>query len=153
MFKHGKKGTRLYRIWLQMKNRCYNAKTSRYPDYGGRGIRVCDEWLHDFQAFWDWSMSHGYADDLSIDRINNNGDYSPDNCRWVSPLVQANNSRHCRVLTFNGESHSISEWSRITGIPRHTISNRVNSYGWTVDKALTVANGAGKRGRHEKDYQ
>ena len=147
MYKHGKKHTRLYRIWQQMKNRCNNTKTGRYPDYGGRGIEVCNEWLNDFQEFWDWSMAHGYADDLSIDRINNDGNYTPDNCRWATSLIQANNSRHCRMLEFNGESHSVSEWSRITGIPRHTISNRINTYGWPVEKALTVPNGAGKRGR------
>lgn len=150
MFKHGKKHTRLYRIWLQMKNRCYNTRTKRYPDYGGRGIKVCDEWLHDFQAFWDWSMTHGYADDLSIDRIDNNGSYTPDNCRWVTQFVQANNSRHCRMLTFKGETHSVSEWSRITGISRHTLSNRIHVYGWSVEKTLTVPNGGGKKWRRNQ---
>lgn len=95
---HGKRKTRLYRIWSGMKNRCTNENTPRYPDWGGRGIKVCDEWLHDFQAFWDWSMSHGYSDELSIDRIDNDGDYSPDNCRWATPKEQRTNQRTKEVM-------------------------------------------------------
>ena len=90
---HGKKDTRLYRIWNHMKTRCYRKSYHAFRHYGGRGIRVCDEWLHDFQAFYDWAMSHGYTDDLSIDRIDTNGNYSPDNCRWVTMAEQNKNKR------------------------------------------------------------
>lgn len=85
-------------------------------------------------------MNNGYADDLSIDRINNDGNYEPDNCRWVDGFTQANNSRHCHNITYKGETHSISEWARITNIPRYTISNRIISYGWSVEKALETPN-------------
>lgn len=133
---HGLHDTRLYKIWCNMKSRCYNTSVIEYNDYGGRGITVCDEWLHDFQAFYDWAMSNGYRDDLTIDRIDVNGNYEPSNCRWVSMKVQSNNTRKNHVLTYNGEAHTVSEWAEILHINKHTLSNRILR-GWTVERALT----------------
>lgn len=94
---HGGKGTRLYNIWRGMKQRCFNPNNRQYNDYGGRGITVCDEWKNDFPAFRDWALTHGYRDDLSIDRINNDSSYEPGNCRWTTAKVQSNNRRPRRT--------------------------------------------------------
>lgn len=92
-YKHGKAGTRLYRIWKNIKSRCYNPNVLSYKDYGARGITMCPDWLCSFQAFYTWALANGYADDLTIDRINVDGRYSPDNCRWVTRAEQNRNTR------------------------------------------------------------
>ena len=91
---HGLRKTRLYRIWANMKDRCLNSNAPGYLYYGGRGITICDEWKNDFLQFYDWAMANGYADDLSIDRIDNDKGYNPDNCRWATHSEQMRNRRH-----------------------------------------------------------
>ena len=90
---HGLVGTRLYKIWINMKDRVFKTKNKRYSDYGGRGITICDEWKNDFMSFYNWAMSNGYSDELSNDRIDNDGNYEPNNCRWVSSNIQNRNKR------------------------------------------------------------
>ena len=107
-----------------MKNRCSNPKVERYKHYGGRGITICDEWTNSFEAFRDWAMTHGYADGLSIDRIDANGNYCPENCRWVDETIQANNKRNNLFVEINGERKTVGEWARITGIGYSTIIRR-----------------------------
>lgn len=133
---HGKKNTRLYGIWHNIKWRCFNSNCSHYPRYGGRGITMCDEWKNDFQSFYDWAMANGYEDKLSIDRIDNDGNYCPENCRWVSAKEQANNRRRNNCITALGITRTISEWENKTGISRQTIQWRIN-HGWEPDDAVS----------------
>ena len=100
---HGKANTRLYNIWRGIKKRCFVESEVFYKDYGGRGITICDEWKDDFEMFYEWSMQNGYREDLTIDRIDVNGNYEPTNCRWATLIEQQNNTRKNRFLTFNGE--------------------------------------------------
>lgn len=133
--KHGKSNTRLHKTWSMIKDRCYNKHNNRYPIYGGRGIVVCDEWKHDFEAFHDWAIENDYRDDLTIDRIDVNGNYEPNNCRWATPKQQARNTTRNRNITYNGETYCISEWADILGINANTIRSRLN-YGWPIEKCL-----------------
>lgn len=114
--KHNQRHTRLYEVWKSLKQRCLNSNSNAYKNYGGRGITICEEWKNDFQLFYDWSMKNGYKKGLTIDRINNNDSYKPNNCRWVTRQAQANNTRTNRYIEYNGIIHTISEWSRILNI-------------------------------------
>lgn len=134
---HGQSKTRLYRIWNKMKQRCYNPNMDDYNDYGARGITVCDEWINDYMAFSRWAYENGYNDTLTLDRVDVNGIYCPDNCRWATRKEQANNKRVTRYLTFNGVTKSVSEWSDMVGIHSKTILKRIN-LGWTTERALTT---------------
>ena len=123
---HGHRYERTYNIWKHMIKRCDDENDNKYDYYGGRGIHVCDDWRNNYEDFRDWSLEHGYTDDLSLDRINNNGDYSPENCRWVDRYTQMNNTRRSRHITNENISHSISEWSRILGVHKATLRDRIN---------------------------
>ena len=133
---HGQTNSRLYRIYNGMKNRCYNQKQQGYENYGGRGITICEEWLKSFTAFEEWSLSHGYADDLSIDRIDNNGDYSPKNCRWVTRTEQNENTRRNHLVTIGDRTQPLSAWVRELGLNYHTVSFRIHQKHMTPEQAL-----------------
>lgn len=135
--KHGMRNTRIYNIWRSMNQRCSNPNTINYHRYGGRGIKVCDEWKNDFLAFADWALANGYADNLTIDRKDVNGNYEPSNCRWSTTKEQQNNKRSNRIVEWNGASHTLGEWSEITGIRLATIWARLQK-GWTPERALTT---------------
>lgn len=130
--------TRIYRIWQAMKSRCYNPNHKHYYDYGGRGIEVCPEWLNSSLSFINWSYDTGYNDNLSIDRIDTNGNYCPENCRWVDCKTQSNNKRTSHFITFNGKTQTIGQWSDELGINYNTLENRLKNKKWSVEKALTT---------------
>ena len=134
---NGQTNTRLYRIWTSIKQRCYYPKVISYKRYGGRGIIVCDEWLKNFDSFYIWAINNGYSDGLTIDRIDYNGIYEPSNCRWVDYITQGNNRSTNVLMYYNGEEHTIAEWSRILNISQQVIYNR-KKHGWKTDKILST---------------
>lgn len=141
--KHGLRYHRVYKIFTGMKQRCYNENNHKYPQYGGRGITICDEWLNDVTRFYDWAIDHGYKDNLSIDRINNDKGYSPENCRWENSLTQSRNRRIAREVEIKGKNKCFSEWCEIYGINRKTAADRLGN-GWSEIDAITIPAG-GKR--------
>ena len=137
--KHGRSHSRLFGIWRGMIARCkYNTPNNKR--YCGRGIAVCKEWADDFSSFSKWANDNGYADSLSIDRIDVNGNYEPSNCRWVSMREQMGNLSTNRKITAFGKTQTISEWARETGIDRRLIGNRIDKLHWTPEKALSTKN-------------
>lgn len=136
--KHGMTETRLYGIWRNMIQRTTNANNPRYRDYGERGITVCRAWKEDFRVFEKWAIENGYAENLTIERKDNNRGYYPDNCRWATKKEQNINTRQNHCLTFQGETKSIAEWAEITGIKRRVLSDRINKLGWSAEKALST---------------
>lgn len=132
---HGQTKTRLYRIWRGMRGRCQYEKKDNYQNYGGRGIKVCDEWDNSFESFRDWALNNGYTDELTLDRIESDGDYKPSNCRWISLKEQQNNKRSNHLFTVNGATRTIKEWSEITGIGMHALYKRVKN-GCTEEEFL-----------------
>lgn len=121
---HGMSKTRLYKTWLGMKKRCDNPNERCYERYGEKGVKVCEEWHDDFSAFAEWALSHGYADDLTIDRIDNSKGYSPDNCRWVTRDEQSRNRSSNILLTHNGKTMILAEWCRELGFDRWFVTQR-----------------------------
>ena len=137
---HGKAKSRLYNVWSSMKARCCNPNNNRYKNYGGRGIKVCDEWKNDFMNFHNWAMQNGYDETAlrgkcTIDRINVNGNYCPENCRWVTMGVQLKNTTQNRMLTYKGMTKPFKEWSDELGINYHSLYTRLEK-GWSIDKAF-----------------
>lgn len=123
---HGKSTHRLHNIWNSIKDRCNNINSKDYPNYGGRKIKICEEWNNYFVSFYEWSMNNGYKSDLSIDRINVNGNYEPNNCKWSTPSEQQNNKRNTRYIEIDGIAKSITEWSKLTGVNKRTLWDRYN---------------------------
>jgi hypothetical protein len=134
--KHGMKGTRIYRIWQNMKRRCSNRNCREYLHYGGRGISVCEDWANDFLSFYKWSIENGYTDELTIDRIDVNGNYEPSNCRWSTVKEQATNRRSNLSIEINGETKTVKEWCNISGITESTFYDRIHR-GWQGEMLLS----------------
>lgn len=127
-YKYGCRTNRLYTIWRGMKARCLNTNNTSYQLYGGRGISICNEWLNDFSSFQLWALNNGYADNLSIDRIDTNGNYEPNNCRWATATDQNNNKRNNHYLTIDGEIKTLSEWCKIYKVDREKVKYNLKKY-------------------------
>ena len=129
--------TPLYNTWRNIHQKCLNPNSPAYKYYGGRGISVCDEWKSDFLTFYNWANANGYRDGLTIDRINNDGDYTPNNCRWVTMKEQSINKRNTVTLEYNGITKSIKEWSDDLGFKREVLKSRLKN-GWSAEETLTT---------------
>lgn len=145
--KHGLSKTRLHRIWHSMYCRCYYSSTNQYKNYGGKGIKVCEEWKHieGFINFYNWAIKNGYEENLTLDRIDNDKDYCPSNCRWKTPKEQSNHRTNNVHYTFNGETKTSKQWCEIYNVSQTTLLDRLKR-GWTLEQALTIST----KGTHRK---
>ena len=133
---HGGSKTRLYRIWKQMRFRCFCVTNPTYKHYGARGITICDEWS-DFAVFREWALSNGYTDELSIERKDVDGNYCPENCSWIPRNEQARNTRNCKHYSYGGVTLTHNAWARRLGIDPSTLTERIRRHG--IDTALSAA--------------
>ena len=124
---HGGKKEHLYMVWCTIKQRCLNPNNKQYSYYGGRGITICDEWVNDYSAFREWSTNNGYQKGLQIDRIDNDGNYEPSNCRWVDRKTQSNNKSSNILLSYNGKTQTLQQWSEETGISTDALYYRYHA--------------------------
>lgn len=136
--KHGKSNTRLYGIWRDMKSRCHNPKSPKHKVYFDRNITVCDEWANDFEIFYYWAINNGYSEELTIDRIDNEKGYQPDNCRWTTQLEQQRNKRNNHNIHYNGETHCLTEWCELLGLNYRKTKSRINNLKWDIERAFTT---------------
>ena len=134
---HNMSKSRLYRIWIEIKRRCYNKNRNSYKYYGYRGIKVCDEWKNDFINFYNWAINNGYKENLTIDRINVNGNYEPSNCKWSTVKEQNNNMRTNHYLYYNNKKYTMSQFAEAYNIPYYIIKNRIRSC-WDIDRILNT---------------
>lgn len=135
--KHGKRHTKLYSAWRGMRARCYTITDKNYPHWGGRGITMCDEWRDDFMAFYNWAIENGWEEGLTLDRIDVNGNYEPNNCRWSDWKTQARNRTTSVYFEIDGVTKSLVEWAEDYDIPYGTVYQRITKYGWDIKRALT----------------
>lgn len=134
LYVHGGTGTRIHNIWLSMRERCNRVNHPWYKAYGGRGIKICEEW-DDFSKFRKWAMANGYSNELTIDRIDCNGNYEPNNCRWATMKEQQNNKRNNRIIEYKGKKYTLTQLAEKIGINKTTLKERLNA-GWSVDDAV-----------------
>lgn len=135
-FTHKMSKTRIYYIWLDMKKRCHDQKNKSFKHYGGKGITVCEEWEKDFMSFFKWAMENGYSEELTIDRINGELGYSPENCRWANKITQNNNRKNSLFVEYMGETKTLSEWCRQYERNYKMVYQRFRKLGWQFEKAM-----------------
>lgn len=136
--KHGLSKTRLHRIWHSMYCRCYYPSTNQFKNYGGKGIKVCEEWKHmeGFINFYNWAINNGYSEELTLDRIDNSKDYCPENCKWSTSKYQSNHKTNNIIYTINGKTQTAKQWCEEYGVLQTTFNDRLNR-GWDLEKAIS----------------
>jgi hypothetical protein len=149
---HGQSMTKLHRVLRSMRGRCLNPSDPAYKHYGGRGISICEKWKTDAAAFMEWAHANGYREGLTIDRIDNDGDYTPENCRWVDRFVQRNNCRNNRRHDYRGKSYTLAQLARIADLAPGTIANRIDAQGMTVEQAVETPPLRASRPRKRESY-
>lgn len=143
MYKHGKSNTKIYNVWTAMKQRCLKENDRAYVNYGGRGIAVYEEWLS-FIPFYEWAMNSGYKEGLTLERIDNDGNYEPPNCTWIPKSEQTSNRRINKHITYKGKTKIMKDWAKELGFDYHVIQSRITKLGWSIEKAFeTPANKLG----------
>lgn len=135
---HSMSNTPLYRKWIGIRRRCYDPKCRSYGRYGGRGIKMCDEWRDSFEAFAKWVEATRTSDDLTIERIDYNGDYCPENCTWADRKAQANNRSYCRMFTYNGKTQNLTQWCEELNLEYKRVHNRIFQLNWSFEKAISA---------------
>jgi hypothetical protein len=133
---HGMSKTRIYHEWLSMRKRCNNENDKDYYRYGGRGIKVCDDWNESFERFYEWAMNNGYQDNLTIERLDNDKGYNSENCKWIPMSEQSNNREFCRLFTYNGKTQNLHRWCLEMNVDYKLVNNRINALGWDFEKAI-----------------
>lgn len=133
--KHGKSNEKIYWVWHGMIQRCEYPNSKFYKNYGGRGVKVCEEW-HEFKPFYDWAMANGYQQGVEIDRMNVDGNYEPSNCQWITHKAQQSNKTCNRIIEFNGILQTLQQWADSLGIKSNTLHGRINHHG--IEKSLSV---------------
>lgn len=134
-YTHGLGKPKTYSHWVNMKTRCLNKNNVKYKNYGGRGITICDEWINNFANFHYWALNNGFEEGLSLDRIDVNGNYEPNNCRWITMTEQAKNKRNNKNITYKGLTMNCAEWSKYLGLGKETVRERFKK-GWNIERTL-----------------
>lgn len=134
-YENSKQGYLIYSVWNRMKRRCYNPKGHKYYSYGARGIKVCDEWKNDYDTFYKWAIENGYQDGLWIERIDNDGNYCPENCKWATRKEQMRNTRRNNFVDYNGETKTLAEWCEELKLYYRTVNGRLHR-GWSIERAF-----------------
>lgn len=138
--KHGLEKHPLYNTWKNIKKRCNYINASEYENYGGRGISVCEEWSNNFQSFYNWAINNGWSKELTIDRIDTNGNYCPENCRWANVETQMNNMTKNHYIEYNGDTYTLSTLSKHLSIPYNIVRYRLSNCKWTVEQLINYYN-------------
>ena len=138
--KHGLEKHPLYSTWKNMKRRCNNPNASEYENYGGKGICVCEDWSSNFQSFYDWSIDNGWSKELTIDRIDTNGNYCPENCRWASIEIQMNNTTRNHYIEYEGNTYTLSTLAKHLNIPYNIVRYRLSNCKWNVEQLINYWN-------------